>query len=98
MTGIRGWTLFAIAVIALIAATLAASPAFDGLRGLSLDVLTALRWRLIGNKHDPSASPTVVIALDRDSYRAPPFTGTPTITWTREIGRVVAAVIDGGAR
>jgi adenylate cyclase len=98
MTGIRGWTLFAIAVIALISATLAASPAFDGLRGLSLDVLTALRWRLIGNKYDPSASPTVVIALDRDSYRAPPFTGTPTITWTREIGRVVAAVIDGGAR
>ena len=98
MTGARGWTLLAIVAIALIAGALAASPPFDGLRGLSLDSLTALRWRLIGNQRDPSASPAVVVALDRDSYRAPPFQGTPTITWTREIGRVVTAVIDGGAR
>jgi class 3 adenylate cyclase/CHASE2 domain-containing sensor protein len=98
MTGIRGWTLIAIVAIALFAGALAASPAFDGLRGLSLDALTALRWRLIGNKHDPSASRAVVVALDRDSYRAPPFKGTPTVTWTREIGRVVTAVIDGGAK
>jgi class 3 adenylate cyclase/CHASE2 domain-containing sensor protein len=90
--------LLAIVAIALVAGALAASPAFDGLRGLSLDALTALRWRLIGNRHDPSASPAVVIALDRDSYRTPPFKGTPTITWTREIGRLVTAVIDGGAR
>jgi adenylate cyclase len=98
MTGIRGWTLLAIVAIVLIAGTLAASPAFEVLRGLSLDTLTALRWRFIGNKYDPSGSPAVVIALDQDSYSTPPFKGTPTVTWTREIGRVLTAVIDGGAR
>ena len=88
----------ALVAIALFAGGLVASAAFDGLRGLSLDTLTALRWRLIGNAHAPSASPTVVVALDRDSYRTPPFKGAPTITWTREIGRVVTALIDGGAK
>ena len=63
-----------------------------------MDTLTALRWRLLGNRHSPADSPTVIVALDRDSYRTPPFRGTPTITWTREIGRVVTALVDGGAR
>ncbi len=98
MTGARGWTLLAIVAIALGAGALAASPAFDALRGLSLDGLTALRWRLIGNPQDPSSSPAVVVAFDRDTYRAPPLEGTPTLTWTREIGRVVTALIDGGAK
>jgi adenylate cyclase len=98
MTGIRGWTLLALVAIALLSGALVASPAFDGLRGLSLDALTALRWRVVGNGREPSASPTVVVALDRDSYRTPPFKGTPTITWTREIGRVVTALVDGGAK
>ncbi len=98
MSRASGRTLLAIIAIALISGALAASPALDGLRGLSIDALTALRWRLIGNKHAPSASPTVVIALDPETYRTPPFRGTPTVAWTREIARVLTAVIDGGAR
>jgi adenylate cyclase len=97
MADIRRWDVLAVAAIALLAGTLTASPALDILRGLSLDTLTALRWRVVGNKHDPAASPTVVIALDEDSYRAPPFKGTPTVAWTREIGRVVTVVVDVGA-
>src|SRR5271170_5509323 len=98
MNRASGRTLLAIVAIALISGAFVASPALDGLRGLSLDALTALRWRLIGNKHAPSESPTVVIALDAETYRTPPFRGTPTVAWTREIGRVLTAVIDGGAR
>jgi adenylate cyclase len=86
-----------VLAIALICGSLVAYPVL-GLRGLSLDVLTALRWRVFGAAHDPSTSPTVVIALDLDSYNTPPFKGTPTVTWTREIGRVVGAAIDGGAK
>jgi adenylate cyclase len=84
-------------VIVLLAGFFTALPALDLLHGLSLDALTALRWRVIGNKHVPIASPTAVIAFDEESYRTPPFKGTPTITWTREIGRIVTAVLDGGA-
>ncbi len=91
-----GRTVLAIAAIALFSGGLVASPAFDGLRGLSIDVLTALRWHLIGNKHAPSTSPTVVIAFDADTYLTPPFRGTPTVAWTREIARVLNAVIVGG--
>jgi adenylate cyclase len=95
--GIRRWDAVAVVVIVLVAGTLAASPTLDILHGLSLDSLTALRWRVVGNRHAPAASPAVVIAFDEDSYRTPPFKGTPTITWIREIGRVVTAVVDGGA-
>src|SRR5690349_12261332 len=89
---------------ALIAAALAvasgvavATPPFDMLSGLSLDLLTGLRWHLLGNAHDPAQSPAVVVALDEETYRTPPFEGTPNVTWTREIGRVLSAVIEGGA-
>ena len=85
-------------LIALCAGLVAASPAFDGLRGLSLDVLTMLRWRAFGNAHQAAASPTVVVAFDEETFRTPPFDGTPTVTWTPAIGRVLTAIIDGGAK
>jgi serine phosphatase RsbU (regulator of sigma subunit)/CHASE2 domain-containing sensor protein len=84
-------------LVALAAGLLAASPVFDGLSGLSLDLLTALRWRVFGNAHPPDTSPAVVVALDEETFRTPPFEGTPTVTWTRELGRVLTALVDGGA-
>jgi len=35
--------------------------------------------------------------LDEETFRTAPFEGSPSVTWTGEIGRVVTAVIDGGA-
>jgi adenylate cyclase len=89
--------LFAIAV-ALLAGLVGSSSALEVLRGLSIDVLTALRWRTIGQVHDPATSVSVVIGLDEETYRTAPFVGTPNITWTRELGRVMTAVLDGGAK
>ena len=83
-------------LIAAIVAGIAASPALDPLRGLSIDILTGLRWRAFGNP--PGPSPTVVVAIDEETFRTPPFDGTPSVTWTREIGQVLTAVIDGGAK
>jgi hypothetical protein len=40
--------VFAAFVIALAASLVAASPVLDPLRGWSIDVLTALRWRIFG--------------------------------------------------
>jgi adenylate cyclase len=85
-------------IISLIVAVIAASPALDRARGLSIDVLTALRWHVFGNAHPPASSPTVVVALDEETFRTPPFEGTPSSTWTREIGQVLTALLDGGAK
>jgi adenylate cyclase len=89
--------LVAIA-IALLSGLVAASPLLETTRGLSLDALTALRWEMFGSKHQPAASPTVVVAIDEESYQTPPFKGSPTLTWTREIGRVLTAILEGGAK
>jgi class 3 adenylate cyclase/CHASE2 domain-containing sensor protein len=91
-------TALVAVVIALVVAVVAASPALDPFRGLSIDVLTALRWRVFGNEHPPAASPAVVVAIDEETFRTPPFEGTPSVTWTREIGQVLTAIIDGGAK
>jgi class 3 adenylate cyclase/CHASE2 domain-containing sensor protein len=90
-------TLVAIA-IAVISGLVAASPLLEVAHGVSLDILTALRSELYGSRHEPAASPAVVVAIDEESYQTPPFKGSPTLTWTREIGRVLTAILDGGAR
>jgi adenylate cyclase len=90
--------LLTTVLIALIAAAVASLPQLDRLRGLSIDVLTWLKWSIAGPLHDPARSPTVVIALDEETYRRKPFAGTPSITWTPEIGKILTAVVDGGAK
>jgi adenylate cyclase len=88
----------AILAIALICAGISVSPALERIQGLSIDLLTALRWEMFGRRHDPAASPTVVVAIDEESYRTAPFKGSPTLTWTGEIGRVMGAILEGGAK
>ncbi len=85
-------------VIALVSGLVFASPALDIAHGLSIDVLTALRWRVFGQRPQSEAAPTVVVVLDEESFDTPPFKGSPILTWTREIGKVLTAVIDGGAK
>jgi adenylate cyclase/guanylate cyclase len=87
-----------IAAIVLVCAAASVSPVARPIRGLSLDVLTALRWEIFGHRHDPAASPAVVIALDEETLRAAPFNGSPMLTWTGEIGRVLTATLEGGAK
>ena len=87
-----------VAAIALACAAASVSPAARPIRGLSLDILTALRWRIFGNSYPPQDSAAVVVALDEETFRTPPFEGTPTVTWTRELGEVLTAIIDGGAK
>jgi adenylate cyclase len=90
--------IVAAALIALLAGAVFTSPPLHTLQGLSLDILTALRAKLVGDTGDPTTSPVVVVAIDGETYDTPPFKGSPTPTWTREIGRVIGAVVDGGAK
>src|SRR5690348_8521491 len=98
MGGLQRRDVAVAGLIALLASAILVLPPLDVLRGLSIDALTWLRWEALGPRHDPATSPTVVVAIDEETYRTPPFQGTPNVTWTHEIGRVLTAVIDGGAK
>jgi adenylate cyclase len=89
--------VFVAAAIALVTAVFVAAPSLEGLSGMSIDVLTAMRWEFFGSAQPAPSSPTVVVALDEETYRTPPFVGTPNVTWIGEIGRVLTAVVEGGA-
>jgi adenylate cyclase len=88
----------AIIIVAVVCALASIVPPFNLIHGWSIDALTALRWHVFGPRHDPASSPVVVVAIDEETYQTPPFKGSPTVTWTTEIGRVLNAVIDGGAK
>jgi adenylate cyclase len=88
----------AIVVIALASGFASALPPFNLLHGWSIDGLTALRWQAFGQRRDPAIFPVAVIAIDEETYQTPPFKDSPTPTWTTEIGRVLTAVLDGGAK
>src|SRR6266481_3889155 len=88
----------AIILVALTCGIFSVLPPFHFIHGWSIDALTALRWEVFGVRRDPGSAPVVVIALDEETSETPPFQGSPTLTWTTEIGRVLSAVIDGGAK
>ena len=90
--------ILAVIAIALVSGLLGTAPFLQTVHGLSLDILTALRWQLYGARHDAAASPSVVVAIDEETLQRPPFKRSPTLTWTREIGRVLTAILDGGAK
>jgi len=90
--------ILAVTIIALVTGIVSASPALEIVQGLSIDVLTTLRWRFFGDRRGPASAPVVVVAIDQESYQTPPFKGSPTLTWTGEIGRVLTAIVDGGAK
>lgn len=96
--GRRTRDILAVLAFALASAALFASPLFDRGRGLSLDVLTWLRFETFGVRHASAESPAVVVGIDDDSYRTPPLEGSPLLTWTGEIGHVLGAILEGGAK
>ncbi len=88
---------------AALAITLAASgalaaPQLAWLEGLSIDALFWLRDQAYGPAHAPDSSPTVVIAIDEETYRRKPFADVPVALWTRELAGVLNEVVAGGAK
>ncbi|MDA9479183.1 adenylate cyclase [Bradyrhizobium sp. CCBAU 65884] len=98
MRRIGGRDIVAATLIALLTGAIFTSPPLQTLQGLSLDILTAMRGRLLGDSRNTATSPVVVVAIDSETYDTPPFKGSPTQTWTREIGRVLGSITEGGAK
>jgi len=97
MSGARLRGALAVLLIALVTTVFVVSPALDRLRGLSIDILSALRWRMYGNAYPPESSAVAVVVFDEETFRTPPFEGTPSVTWTPQIAQVLTAIIEGGA-
>jgi adenylate cyclase len=86
------------AAIAAVASLLPPTPWGERVAGLSLDVGLALRHAVFGPARGPGDSNVVVIAVDEETHRTPPFGGLPQALWTREIAPVLNAVLDADAK
>ena len=51
-----------------------------------------------GPRRHPTPAPVAIVVFDEDTYRSKPFAGTPSVARPREIGGVVTAIVEGGAR
>src|SRR6476661_4903974 len=85
------------AAFAVVAAAITVHPAFDALEGLSIDALHWLRFEAYGRLHPIESSPTAVIAIDEETFRAAPFADVPRPLWTPQLARVLRAVREAGA-
>src|SRR5690242_1963791 len=84
----RDW--IAAAAVSIVLAWLFSLPALDRLHGLGVDSLFLLREQIF-SQPSPAKSPSVVIAVDEETYQQPPFKDTPYALWTP----LMADVIDG---
>ena len=90
--------LLVVGAVILIVSGVFTLPAFDRLGGLSIDVLFWLRHQVFGPRHLPASSPTVVVAIDEETYRTEPFRSLPKVLWTKHLAAVVDATLAAGAK
>ena len=88
--------LSAALLIAALAAAFVNLPLFAGWRAASLDVLFWLRRQSFERFQPTPPSPTVVIALDEETYRREPFENLPYAMWTPQLGGVLRSVMEAG--
>jgi CHAT domain-containing protein len=84
--------------IALLLGFLGTLPALAPLDGLGIDSLFWLRHQVYGPRHGPDQSPEVVVALDEETFRRPPFKSLPKVLWTPQLAQVINAARAGGAK
>ncbi len=65
--------------------------------GLGIDSLFWLRDKFIASDQ-AAASHVVVIAVDEETYRRPPFRDIPKAMWTNQFAGIIEATLNAGAR
>jgi adenylate cyclase len=66
--------------------------------GTSIDLLFWLRQTFLPIEVDPRKANVVVVAIDEESQKRPPFSDLPHVMWTPQIATVLNAVVDAGVR
>jgi adenylate cyclase len=87
----------AACVFAALFSVILALPQADRLDALSIDVLHYLRHNLFAAPIMTDSDTAVVIAVDEETYRTEPFSGSPKVSWTPQLADVLSAVTDAGA-
>src|SRR5215468_12740538 len=64
----------------------------------SLDYLFWLRHHIVGPLHDSGGSPTAIVVIDEETYSEEPFKGLPQVAWTPQLGTVINALGESGAK
>ncbi len=93
----RGRLLFALA-LSLLAGLAALTPAADALRRVSIDAQFVARHVVFGPLQPAAASDVVVVAIDEETYRTPPFRDRPRVAWTPHMAKVIEAIDAAGPR
>lgn len=70
----------------------------ERLHGLSIDTLYVLRDAVMEPRYSAPESPTVIVAIDEETYRRSPFSETPKVMWSNELATVLDVVLEGGAK
>jgi adenylate cyclase len=70
----------------------------DHADGLTIDALYRLAHQAGVERAVPADDRTIIIAIDEETYRRPPFAGLPQALWTPQVATVLNAVLDGGAK
>jgi adenylate cyclase len=68
------------------------------LAGLSLDLLFWLRHEIAPIARAPDTSSAVVVSIDEETYRTPPFSTLPSAFWTRQMGALLDALVAADAK
>lgn len=80
----------------LLVAAAAALPPLQWMHRIGLDLLLPLQANVLPlAARDPLVQ---VVAIDEATYADPAFAGKPQVAWTLELGRVIAALDQAGAR
>ncbi len=89
--------LIAGLLAAIISTAAVMTPLTERLDGLSLDSLHWLRQVFFAPNPNPLNSPTVVVAIDEETFRRPPFQGVPKVMWTKQLATIITGLKDAGA-
>ena len=57
-------------------------------------MLFALRNLIAPPRIDFARSPIVIVAIDEKTYRTEPFEGAPKVFWTKQIAKVIDALLE----
>ncbi len=68
------------------------------LHRLGIDFLLYARHAIFGPLFPPEQSSVVVVVIDEETYRTPPFSDTPKVAWTPMLARVLDKLNESGAR
>src|SRR5262245_43173847 len=99
------WRDRAVAGLIALAVSSCVAVALPWLAGWSLDTTFLLRHatfeRFFGPRHDPARSPSVVVAIDEETYRAQAARDIlgvrPLAAWTPELAQVLNRLREAGA-